>query len=212
MLRSIQQRDLARNRWIKITMSVILVLICASMLLYLIPGLNSRAVGGASPDAVASADGKDITVLDVQRQMAQAMRGQTIPEMFKAMYAKQFLDQMIFERALDLEAQRLGIRVTPDEETDRIKQLLPEAWAGGISQKDRYASEVQMRTGMTVEQFETFLRDQMLMEKFHGLVTDRLAVSQAEIEQEFQWRNERVQIEYALVKPASPCSANRIVA
>jgi len=140
------------------------------------------------------------------------MYGQTIPEMFKAMYAKQFLDQMIFQRALDLEAQRLGIRVTPDEETDRIKQLLPEAWAGGIWQKDRYASEVQMRTGMTVEQFETFLRDQMLMEKFHGLVTDGLAVSQAEIEQEFQWRNEKVQIEYALVKPASPCSANRIVA
>jgi len=49
-------------------MSVILVLICASMLLYLIPGLNSGAVGGASPDAVATVDGKDITVLDVQRR------------------------------------------------------------------------------------------------------------------------------------------------
>jgi len=187
-------------------MSVILVLICASMLLYLIPGLNSGAVGGTSPDAVATIDGKDITVLDVQRQMAQAMRGQQIPDMFKAMYAKQFLDQMIFQHALELEAQRLGIRVTPDEETERIKQLLPEAWSGGIWQKDRYVSEVQTRTGMSVEQFETFLRDQMLLEKFHGLVTDGLTVSQAEIEQEFRWRNEKVQIEYALVKPADLAS------
>ena len=212
MLRSIQQRDLARNRWIKITMSVILVLVCASMLLHLIPGLNSGAVGGASPDAVATVDGKDIAGLDVHRRMAQAMHGQSIPEMFKAMYAKQFLDRMVFQRALDVEAQRMGIRMTPDEETDRIKQHLPEAWAGGIWQKDRYASEVQRRRGMPVEQFETFLRDQMLMEKFHGLVTDGLAVSHAGIEQELQRRNEKVQIEYALVKLASPCSANRIVA
>jgi len=65
---------------------------------------------------------------------------------------------------------------------------------------------------MPVEQFETFLRDQMLMEEFRGLVTDGLAVSQADIEQELQWRNEKVQIEYVLVKLASPCSANRIVA
>jgi len=212
MLRSVQQRDWARNRWIKITMSVILVLICTSMLLYLIPGLNSGAVGGARPDAAATVDGKDITGLDVQRHMAQPMRGRSIPEMFQAMHAKQFLDRMVFQCAFDVEAQRMGIRMISDEVTDRIKQLLPEAWAGGIWQKDRYASEVQMRTRMTVEQFETFLRDQMLLEKFHGLVTDGLTVSQAEIEQELRWRDEKVQIEYALVKPASPCTANRILA
>ena len=42
MLRSIQQRDLDRNRWIKITMGVILVLICVSMVVTLIPGLDER--------------------------------------------------------------------------------------------------------------------------------------------------------------------------
>jgi hypothetical protein len=57
--------------------------------------------------------------------MTQVMRGQTMPGMVKMTYAKPFLDQMIFQRALDLEAQRLGLRVTPDEETDRIKQIPP---------------------------------------------------------------------------------------
>ncbi len=47
---------------------------------------------------------------------------------------------------------------------------------------------------MTVNQFETFLRDQMLLERFHELVTDGITVSPAEIEQEFRWRNEKVQI------------------
>ncbi len=202
MLKTIQQRDLKQNRWVRITMTVILLLICGSMLLYLIPGLNSGAAGGSSPDTVVTVDGKDITILDVQREMNQAMRGQSIPEMFKSMYAKQFLDQMIFQHALELEAQRLGLSVTPDEETERIKQLLPDAWSGGIWQKDRYANEVQTRTGMPVEMFETYLRNQMLLEKFHGIVTDGLTVSDAELQQEFRWRNEKVQIEAALAKPA----------
>ena len=59
-----------------------------------------------------------------------------------------------------------------------------------------------MRTGgMSVSQFEEFLRNQMLLEKFRQLVTDGITVSPAEIEQEFRRRNEKVQIQYALIKP-----------
>ena len=57
MLRSIQQRDLDRNRWIKITMGVILVLICVSMVVTLIPGLMS-GTGASSPDAIATVAGQ----------------------------------------------------------------------------------------------------------------------------------------------------------
>jgi peptidyl-prolyl cis-trans isomerase D len=129
------------------------------------------------------------------------LHGQNVPEMLKGLYAKQVLDQIIFSRALDLEAQRLGISVTSQEESDRIKQLLPAAWEGGAWTKDRYVAEVQNRTGMSVPEFESFLRDDMLMEKFRRLVTSSISVSPAEIENEFRRRNEKVQIEYALVKP-----------
>ncbi len=53
MLKSIQQRDLDRNRWIKITMTVILVIICVSMVITLIPGLMNTSAT-SSPDAVAT--------------------------------------------------------------------------------------------------------------------------------------------------------------
>jgi peptidyl-prolyl cis-trans isomerase D len=201
MLKSIQQRDLDSNRWIKITMTVILVVICLSMVITLIPGLmNSSATG--SPDAVATVGGTDISALDVQRQLNQVTHGQNIPPMLKGMYTKQVLDQMVFQHALELEAQRLGLRVTPEEMTERIKQLLPTVFSGDTWLKDRYATEVQTRTGgMTVSQFEEFLRNEMLLERFHQLVTDGISVSPAEVEQEFRRRNEKVQIEYASVKP-----------
>ena len=206
MLKSIQQRDLDKNRWVKVTMWVLLVLISVSMVITLVPGL----VGGSttnSPDTVASVGGQDISLLEVQRHLNMVLHGQNPPEMLKGLYAKQVLDQMIFSRALDMEAQRLGISVTPQEESERIKQLLPSAFEGGGFAKDRYVTEVQNRLGMSVPDFENFLRDDMLMEKFRRLVTASVSVSPSEIENEFRRRNEKVQIEYALVKPAELASS-----
>src|SRR5580704_9799368 len=201
MLKGIQQRDMEHNRWIKITMTVLLVLICLSMLTYLIPGLTNISAT-SNPDAVAKVGNVDISAMDVQRELNQATRGQNIPPMLKGMYTKQVLDQMIFQHSLELEAQRLGFPVTPEEMTDRIKQILPTVFSGDTWLKDRYAAEVQMRTGgMSVSQFEEFLRNQMLLERFRQLITDGITVSPAEVEQEFRRRNEKVQIQYAAVKP-----------
>src|SRR5277367_4022311 len=205
MLKSIQQRDLERNRWVKIGMSVLLGVICLSMLTYLIPGMGSAAFTN-SPDAVATVGGQSISATDVQRQLNTALHGQSVPDVLKGLYAKQVLDQMILKEALTLEAQRLGIRVTDQELSDRIKQILPAAWNGDTWLKDRYTTEVQTRTGMSIPEFEDFLRDQMLQEKFRQLVTDAITVGPAEIQAEYRRRNEKVQIEYALIKPSELAS------
>lgn len=205
MLKSIQQRDLDRNRWVKITMTVILLIICVSMVITLIPGLVGSSFG-TNPDAVATVGGQDISLVDLQNKLEQATRGQAMPEVLKGLYAQQVLDQMVFQQALNLEAQRLGISVTDQEETQRIKQILPSAFSGDAWMKDRYANEVQTRTGMSVPEFESVLRDEMLQEKFQRLVTDGITVSPEEIQEEFRRRNEKVQIDYALVKPADLAS------
>jgi peptidyl-prolyl cis-trans isomerase D len=201
MLKSIQQRDLDKNRWIKITMTVILVVICVSMVITLIPGLMSGSIMSSSPDTVATVNGQDITIVNVQQQLAQTTRQQSIPEAMRGIYARQILDQMIFQRALGVEADRLGLQVTDDEETQRIRQILPDAWSGDTWLKDKYVTEVQTRTGMTVSEFETALRDQMLADKFRSIVTDGITVSPTEIEREYRMRNEKVKIAYVLIKP-----------
>lgn len=206
MLKTIQQRDKEGKRWIKIVMAIFLGLICLSMLTYLIPGLMNGPVGGASPDAVASINGHDITVDDFQRQFDQATRNQAIPTMMRGIYARQILDQLIFQQALEYEATRLGLEVTPDEQTERLKEILPAAWVGGVWQKDRYVDEVQKNTGMSVSQFESAIRDEMLQQKFRQLITDGITVSPAEVAQEFRWRNEKVKIDYALIKPSDLAS------
>ena len=206
MLKSIQQRDLDRNRWIKITMTVILVIICVSMVVTLVPGLVGGAVDTTSPDTIAAVGGQKISVVEVQQQLNQITQNQPVPAMLKGLYAKQVLDQIVFQNALNLEADRLGITVTPEEQTERIKEILPTAWAGGVWQKDLYANEVQTRTGMSVGQFENALRDEMLTNKFRQMVTAGVSVSPEEVENEFKRRNEKIKIEYALIKPTDLAS------
>lgn len=206
MLKSIQQRDLKRNRWIKITMAVILGVICIAMVLTLIPGLNTGSANGPSPNSVATIGGQDISLSDVENQFEQNTRGQNVNQMLRPYLEQQALDQLIFERALELEADRLGISVTPQELAERIRQLLPDAWSGNTWLKDRYAADVQTRTGMSVPQFEAILRQDMLQTKFDHLVTDGIAVKPAEIERQFRLRNEKVAIQYALIKPSDLAS------
>ncbi|MFZ0413039.1 MAG: peptidylprolyl isomerase [Candidatus Acidiferrales bacterium] len=205
MLKSIQQRDLDKNRWVKITMSVILLVICVAMVITLIPGLTGSAMT-TDPDTVATVGDAAISAGDVQRELDAQSRGQAIPDVLRGIYTKQVLDNLIFQQSLELEAQRLGMRVTPDEETERIKQILPTVFNGDTWLKDRYASEVQRLTGMTVPDFESKLRDLMLQERFHSLVTDGITVTPAEVEAEFRRRNEKVQIQYAVIKPADLAS------
>src|SRR5579872_218651 len=191
MLRSIQQRDLDRNRWIKISMGVILVLICVSMVVTLVPGLMSGPTGSESPDAVATIAGQSISINEFQQQFDQVTRNQSVPQMMRGIYANQLLNDMVFRDALEYEAGVLGIQVTPQQEAQRIRELIPSAWSGNTWLKDRYAAVVQQQTNMTVDQFESALHDQMVMDKFREMVTAGVTVSPAEIQQEFRWRNEK---------------------
>lgn len=207
MLRGIQQRDLDRNRWIKISMGVILLLICVSMVVTLVPGLMSGpSTDASSPDAIANVAGQPITVIDFQQKFDQLMSNQQIPQMMRPIYARQLLNDMVFQQALAYEAQQMGIQVSPQEEAARIRELVPSAWKGDKWDPQVYQSAIEQGTGMSVSQFESSLHDSMLEEKFRELVTDGVGVTPAEVQQEFQWRNDRVTLKYALIKPTDLAS------
>jgi len=202
MLKSIQQRDLDRNRWVKITMGVILGLVSVSMVITLVPGLMSGNFGsGSNPDAVATVGGQDITIMDVRQQLDSDTRNQDVTPMMMPYYLKRELHDIVLRHALQLEADRLGIRITDDEVISRIKLYMPDAWVGGVWQKDRYAAEIEQR-GLSVQEFEQNVRDELRSQKLLDLVTDGIDASPVEVAQAYRWRNEKIKIDYALIKPA----------
>jgi len=188
---------------VKIFLGAVLVLICVAMALTLAP---VGGIGGSStgrPDAVATVDGQDISVMDVRQKFAETTRGQNIPQVMQGFYMRQVLDDMVFKRLLDMEADRLGIQVTPDEITERIKQLLPTAFPGGMwVGPERYAQEVEVRTSMSVPEFEDRVHTIVLEDKFKYLVTDGISVTPQEVEARYRYTNEKVQLDYVEIKPS----------
>lgn len=196
MLKTLQARG-TLVRWV---LGFVVGIIGLMMVVTLVPGPVGSL--GEGTDAVADVAGERISLADVRRQMDQITRNQQIPRALQGFYARQILDQMIFERLLALEAKRIGLRVTEQELQDQIKLIVPTAFLGGrFVGMEPYAQEVQQRFGMSVPEFEDRVRQSLLEAKFRRLVTEGITVTPDEMQAEFQRRNEKVKIDYALVDP-----------
>src|SRR6202030_2498925 len=145
---------------------------------------------------------ESVTTDEVRQQLSEIEQRNQVPKQLESLYAQQILKQLIFQKEIEYEAKRLGIHVSDQERADRIRQFLPTAYNGDtFVGMDRYASEVQARFQMTVPVFEELIRKGLLEEKFRKLVTDGISVGPAELQDEFRFKNEKVKLDYALIKP-----------
>ncbi len=190
-----------RKTGMRILLGVVVLLLGGSMLLYLVP--QTPGTGEASStDTLAKVGDLTVSTTEVRQQLAEIQQRNQIPKQLESLYARQILNQLIFQKEIEYEAQRLGIRVSNQERADRIRQFLPTAFNGDtFVGMDRYAAEVQARFQMTVPAFEEAIRQGLLQDKFRRLVTDGISAGPQELQDEFRYRNEKVKLDYALVKP-----------
>ena len=103
---------------------------------------------------------------------------------------------------LALEADRMGLRVSDEEHADLLKKLVPTAFTGDtFIGMDRYTAEVQARFQMSVPEFETEVKNALLQQKFQQLVTDGVTASDDEVREEFRRENEKIKLDYVVIKP-----------
>jgi len=184
----------------RILLGVVVLVLGGSMLLYLVP--QSPVSGEISTDTVAKIGDESVSVQDVRQQLNQIEQRNQNMKPLEALYAQQILKQLVFEKEIEYEAKRLGITVSDQERADRIRQYVPTAFNGGtFVGMDRYSAEVQARFQLTVPVFEELIRQGLLEEKFRKLVTDGVSVGPAELQEEFRYKNEKVKLDYALIKP-----------
>jgi peptidyl-prolyl cis-trans isomerase D len=176
------------------------VVLGGSMLLYLVP--QGPATGEVSTDTVAKVGDQSVTVNDIRQQLNQIERNNQVPKQLESFYAQQILQNLVFQRELEYEAKRLGITVSDQERADRIRLYLPMAFSGGsFIGMDQYTALVQQRFQLTVPAFEELIRQGLLEEKFRKLVTDGISVSPAELQDEYRYKNEKIKLDYVLIKP-----------
>ena len=184
----------------RILLGVVVLVLGGSMLLYLVP--QSPVSGEISTDTVAKIGDESVSVQDVRQQLNQIEQRNPNMKPLESLYAQQILKQLVFQKEIEYEAKRLGIAVSDQERADRIRQYVPTAFNGStFVGMDRYSAEVQARYQMTVPVFEELVRQGLLEEKFRKLVTDGISVGPAELQDEFRYKNEKVKLDYALIKP-----------
>src|ERR1700737_2190192 len=184
----------------RIFLGVVVLVLGGSMLLYLVP--QTPGTGEAATDTVAKVGDQAVPLGAVRTQLAQIEKRNQGPKPLESLYARQILNQLVFQKEIEYEAKRLGITVSDQERADRIKQYVPGAFNGGtFVGMDRYSAEVQARFQLTVPVFEELIRQGLLEEKFRKLVTDGISVAPAELQDEFRFKNEKVKLDYALIKP-----------
>ena len=196
---------------LKIILGAMLVFICASMAITLIPGGIGSSLGIGAPPAgvLASIGDQTVTVPEVQRE-AKAMIRQQFPKggpqasMLLPYFASQAAEQLINEKALVAEAHRMGLRVSDDELRDELQHgqlgsmLFPDSKFVG---QEEYENFVQ-RNDLTVPQFEGLEKDFILVRKLRALVSSSAFVGDTEVRDEFNRRNTKVKFEYAVITQA----------
>src|SRR6201987_3518849 len=187
---------------VKIFIGIFVGLIGISMLLYLVPQGPGSGTEADASDVVAKVGNQTVSIADVRQQLSEIQRRNQVPKALEGLYARQILSQLVYTKEVQYEAARLGIKVTDEEIADRVKQYLPTAFNGGNPVgMDQYAQQVQQRFGMTVPVFEDQIKQLLLEEKFRRLVTDGISASPAELQEQFRYQNEKVKLDYALIKP-----------
>ena len=193
---------------LKIVLGALLVIICASMAITLIPGVGGGSLGLSGPPAgvLATVGDEKITVNEVQREARQMLqrqfpRGGPQAAMLLPMFTNQAAQQLINEKLMVSEARRLGLRTNDAELRDDLQhgplgqEFFPD---GKFVGQEAYADFIQ-RNNMTIDQFETLEKDYILIRKLQALVSASAFVPDSEVHEEFLRRNTKIKFDYAVI-------------
>src|SRR5205814_2595428 len=184
-------------------------LVCVAFVLFYIPDfLRGSGADAASSDTVAKVEGREISSADFRRTyqaQLQAYRSAYGANMNDQLLKQlgidqQILQQMVDERAALAEAERLGITVSDEEVRHRIFAMPAFQENGGFIGEQRYQQLLRMqRPPMTASDFENNVRRGLTVEKLRSSLTDWLAAPDAELEQEYRRRNDKVKLSVATI-------------
>src|SRR5258706_4523321 len=93
----------------RIFLAIVVLVLGGSMLMYLVP--QSPVGSEVSTDTLAKVGDESVSVQDVRQQLNQIEQRNPNMKPLEALYARQILKPLVFEKASEYDAKRLGIPV-----------------------------------------------------------------------------------------------------
>ena len=192
----------------KVVLGGLLVVICAAMVIVLVPGgILGDAFGFQSnlgQNVVAKVGSQEISVTEVQQQARSMGRQQFprgLPQALMPFLYQRAADNLITQHAMVVQAERLGLTVSDAELQDELQHgsLSPELFPNGTFIGEQAYDDFVSQFNMSVPQFEQAMKDDLLRRKLMDMVTGAVTVSNAELEQQFANDGTKVKFEYAVL-------------
>ncbi|MGE3179483.1 MAG: peptidyl-prolyl cis-trans isomerase [Vicinamibacterales bacterium] len=187
-----------------------LALVCLAFVIFYIPDFLQNPAGALPPqNAVAVVEGQEISAIEFQRayqSQVQAFRSaygaQMTDRLLKQLgIDQQALMQLVDERAALAEAQRLNIGASDAEVRQRILTIPAFQENGQFIGEQRYQQMLAMqRPPLTAKEFEDSIRRAIIVDKLRSAVTEWLSVTDAELDQEYKRRNDKVKLAMITVR------------
>jgi peptidyl-prolyl cis-trans isomerase D len=190
----------SREKNVRWLLGALLGLVALSMVITLVP--NYSGMGGRVDQTVVAEIGDEvITTADVRQALARASRGGSIPRGLEQVYAPMVVQQMIAERAVAFEANRLGMQVSEEELASAIQMYIPQLFQGGkFAGKEIYSAYLQ-QMNTTIPEFERDLKKQILLQRIESLALQGTIVTPSQVEEDFRKRNEKIKVAYFQLSP-----------
>src|SRR5579862_2855747 len=193
----------------KIILGGMLLVICAAMVITLVPGGigDSIGLGGPGQGVVAKVAGEPVTTLEVQREARNMLRqqfpqGGAQTQMLLPYFAERAAQTLISRKALVAEAERLGLRVTDEEARDELQNGMyaPTFFPDGKFVGQQQYENILQNADLSVATFEHGLKDQILLDKLRNLITGSALVTDSDVRREFEKQNTKVKFDYAVLR------------
>lgn len=163
---------------------------------------------------VATVNDMHITEIEFQKvygSMEQNLRASypdLTPELLKGLQLEQqVLQRLIMKKLLELEAERIGLEISPYELLLAVQDMPYFLNKDGKFDKDEYL-RVLKASGLTPAQFESGLREDMLPEKLQKLLTAGAWGSPEEARLRYMYERQKRSVDYILFPLADYISAS----
>jgi len=193
----------SRDKAVRITLSVLLGLVALSMVTYLIPTSGTDTSNPNADTTVVASIGKDqLTSQQVSKVIQNMTRSRQMPPELLAIYVPQIVQQMITDRAMAYEANRLGLKASSNETENAIMDSLPAEIVKNGKVDTTTLNALLQQQGVSMGDLKDDTSRQLVINRLRQIVSEGVVVSPREIADDFHRRNDKVRIEYALLAPA----------
>lgn len=186
----------SQQKAVRYMLGGILMVIAVTMVITLIPGLGQQNATRAEDPVLAEIGNTQITSSEMLFSAARYLDNQNAPPEMLQAFMPQFIDNMVQQRALTYEFQKLGVTVTDDEVYNSLTLSFPQFFQNGVLTNKAQFEAALAQQGRTVDQAINDVRNNLIYVKIQNIEAAATIVTPKEVDEAINQKFDKAKVKY----------------